>query len=253
MKEEIESTILINRQSVEQLKAAGKGLGWDPFIDEYCKGTTKMVHCEIANRGKHRAKILKMDKQVKEYGKLEESYHEESMVRMKEARKSFKEANRKIDAETKKKYDEAAKKPENMEKLRKVVFEKLNLAISETDMEPEYVPEITRAFEDTFKIAKEKGFSGIVDKIDKDIDELIKLRSDKEKNRGREHRSPLVWWKWIMIITIVGLSICALIATATGTGVLGGGFTAVLAVAVCAAGMAVAVTYFILFLIKGGC
>jgi hypothetical protein len=204
MKEEIESTTLINKQSLEQLKAMGKGLGWDPFIEEYCRGTTKMVHCEIANRGKRRAKILKMDKQAEEYGDLDESYHEESMVHMKQARKLFEEANKKIDAKTKKKYDEIAKKPENLEKIRKEVSERMNLAISETDIKPEDVPEITRAFEDTFKIAKEKGFSGIVNEIDKDLDELIKLRLDKEKNRGREHRSPVAWWKWFVIVGIIG-------------------------------------------------
>ena len=80
----------------------------------------------------------------------------------------------------------------------------MNLAITQTDMRPEEVPEIRQALEDALEIAKEKGFTGLVNHIDTSVDKLIKLRSDRSKNRGREHRSPIELWKWFVIVGIVG-------------------------------------------------
>jgi len=59
---------------------------------------------------------------------------------------------------------------------------------------------------------EKKGFTGVIEHADKQLDELVKIRSDKSKNWGRGHHSPLAWWKWFALAALVAIIIAWLVA-----------------------------------------
>ena len=91
------------------------------------------------------------------------------------------------------------KDKEKFQEIRVKSIETLQDSFLEDTQDPDVVMEISEILNDVFnKVDREKGTNGLLDFIESQLVELKKVRY-KEKNRGREHHSPLPWWKIIAI------------------------------------------------------
>jgi len=208
--EKIHYKIPLDYNKIKELKkAAKKGLGWDDVIGELWDASNELIRTEIANRGKNRAKILKMKEKEKIYDKKEKLHHKMSMGHLKKTIELIDESVKSFDN---KKIQELEKIKENVAPLRTEALDYIKESLLESDIEPEIAGEIVDSYEEVVKIVETDGFNGLVNNIKKNLNELIEIRSDESKNRGRDKKhSPLAWWKWIFIIGVAGVGIGTLI------------------------------------------
>lgn len=190
-----------------------KEAGWDKFSEEYWKGMKEILHCEKANRASKRAKKLELVELAKDQESLEDEYHKKSIDHFNKARKYFQNANEKVEEKKRKKFKEFTENKEKFKEFRKRLTELNKAYLTLADLEPEASDELLQIIEEEFDILEKEGYEGYIKHVDKQMEKLIKLRSDKTRNRGREHRSPLWWWKWFIIGGLVTALVGLIIAS----------------------------------------
>ena len=200
-------------ESVKYIKDGLKEIEWDKSFGEYWKGINEILQCEKADRAFKRAKKLEIPEIAEDQEILEEEYHAKSIEHFNNSRKFLKDSDKKLDKKKREKFNEFTKDKENFKKFRTEFSKVTKTYLSASDLEPETSVELIKIVEEELDILEKEGYEGYVKHLDKKMDELIQIRSDKAKNRGREHRSPLRWWKWFIIggivAAIVGIMIGA--------------------------------------------
>lgn len=210
MSERIYGKMPLDYSEIKELKTIAKvELGWDKVIGELWDSSNALLRTEIANRGKNRAKILKMKEREKTYKRREKSYHILSVGHLKKTLELIDESVKTLGDE---KINELEKVKENVAPLRNEALDFIKESLLEEDIEPEIPGEIVDIYEELVKVVEADGFKGLVNNIKKNLNELIEIRSDESKNRGRDEKhSPLLWWKWLIIAGIAGAGVAVLI------------------------------------------
>lgn len=170
----------------------------DNFNEEFRLATEEMARCEIAHRAYKRSKFLKDEEKAKQYGRIEKQHHEQSIKKLNNSLNSFKSARMKIKPDKLKDLEKVAKEEKSFEKMKVEYNKAINESILEMDLTVEETEELMAISNESLEYFKKHGFNKSLDKIESNLNELSALRSNEEKNRGREHRSPLAWWKWLV-------------------------------------------------------
>jgi hypothetical protein len=186
-------------QSIKSTKKGLKEIGWDKSFEESWKGFKETLHCEKADRGAKKAKKFKLEELAKDQEELEEEYHKSSLKHYKKALEYLKEANEKADKKKKEKFREFTKDKEEFKKFKDKLNEVATVYFVAKDLEPEESDELHQILNEELDVLEKEGYDGFVKHNEKKLQDLIEIRSDKTRNRGREHRSPIYWWKWFVI------------------------------------------------------
>lgn len=210
MSERIYGKRELDYSEIKELKTIAKiELGWDKVIGELWDSSNAFIRTEIANRGKNRAKILKMKEKEKTYDRWEKSYHILSVGHLKKTLELIDESVETLGDE---KINQLEKIKDNVAPLHNEALDFIKESLLEEDIEPEIAGEIVDIYEELVKIVEADGFKGLVNNIKKNLNELIEVRSDESRNRGRDEKhSPLPWWKWLIIAGVIGAGAGAII------------------------------------------
>ena len=194
----------------KQFKKASKTIiGWDKVIGKVWDASNELIRCEIADRARRRSELLKIKEKETHFKRLENSYHLLSIGHLKQSLELFEEADKKLDA---KKKQELGDIKEDLSSLRSETLDYIREELLNKDIDPEDASEIIQIYEEIFNVVEKEGFNGLKNKIKKNLNELIEIRSDETKNRGRGVKhSPIAWWKWLLIAAALGLGIGTLI------------------------------------------
>lgn len=79
------------------------------------------------------------------------------------------------------------------------------------DVPPVDAAEMVRLWDEASDALRKRGIAGLAKHFDDTLSEFDSVMS-ADRDYAREHRSPLEWWKWLIIIAIVCIAIAALIA-----------------------------------------
>ncbi|MFW9887809.1 MAG: hypothetical protein ACFFER_06485 [Candidatus Thorarchaeota archaeon] len=173
------------------LQKAGK-LG--SFMDSFWASTETLIESEISYRAQRRAELLGVPESGKHHAKMEKQHHERSVMQLKRTIKLLKSARKKLD-----KVEEIEEDLVEMDKVRDQALASFQDLLLQMDMEPVTSLEVLDIYKERFEKAKEKGVKALLDDAEEQLEELVRVRS-KEPNRGRdEKRSPILWWKKVMI------------------------------------------------------
>lgn len=211
MSEKLYKKTLIDYNDIKELKSFAKlELGWDKVVGEMWNSSNALMRCEIENRGKNRARILNMKEKEKIYERREKAYHRMSVGHL---RKTLDLIDESLKALGDDKIKQLEKIKDNLKPIRGEALDFFKESLVEEDLVPETTGEVVEIYDELVKIVETGGFSGLVHKIKKNINELIEVRSDESKNRGRdESHSLLTWFKWVLLAIMVGVGIALLIA-----------------------------------------
>lgn len=190
----------------EWLKALAPELG-DYYI-EYWEGMVNILHCERSYKASKRAKKLDNEDIANDQELLEKTYHEKSIKHLKKAKEFFNQGIKKYNQEVSQKMDDLIKDNNKKEEFKTENLKLIKLLLVEYDLEPDEAEGILEIFEEQVKLI-DGGFINLTSSFDKNIQELIDIRSNVENNRGRALNSPFPWWK---INAIIGLASWVIIA-----------------------------------------
>lgn len=196
-----------DRNKLKRLRKLSKEIGWENVIDEFFNGVEETINCEIANRGKKKANMLKIKEKEDYFNKKEKLHHNQSIEYLKLTNKLLEEADDRLDPETRKKIDEAIKAPDNLNTLKLKASKHFREVLIETDFDPEEATELLQMFDESFDVIEKEGFGGIVKKTKKQINDLIEVRSDEKNDRGRIRHSPMLLYKALAIGGLLGISL----------------------------------------------
>ena len=202
-----------DRTKLITLRKLSKEIGWEYVIDEFINGAEETLNCEIANRGKKKAKMLKMKEKEKEdyFKKKEKLHHNQSMEFFKLTNKLLEEADVRLDPGTRKKINEVLKDPDNLKTLKLRALKNFREELFDNDLDPEEATELLQMFEESFDGIENEGFGGLAKKIKKQINDLIEVRSDEEKDRGRVRNSVILLYKALIIAAALGITLIAVL------------------------------------------
>jgi hypothetical protein len=168
------------------------------LIENYFDAIDEMIECEINNRAMKRSNLFKLKDSAEHFKRIEELHHKKSMHLMEKAQKSFSKSVQKL---KKKDIDDMdlKLKTKDYQKALDDSVTTLNLELLEFDFDSEECEEITQVYNNQLKIIKEKGMSGIINEVDITFKEIINLRNNTNKDRGREHHSRIPWHKKLVL------------------------------------------------------
>lgn len=195
----------IDKRNIKSLrKISDDLLGSDNLIKEMWYSTEQILLCEASNNAKNRASVLGFENRKQYFERIERSHHLLSENHLKKMLNEFKRIR-------KEKKTDFEKYKLDKEKLRAFKIETLNILkteLLEKNLKPDEVLEIVQIYEEILDKTEESGINGLMDIVEEKMDELISVRSNVEKNRGRDERhSPLPWWKWLLIFSTCGVSV----------------------------------------------
>jgi len=182
--------------------------GFPGFIESFWETFDSLIQTEIKNRRYKMAELLNKSDAIKErQRKKEKKHHDRSMLRINMAIANFKEERKLLKTKNLEEMDGVLKDKEKFGRLKDMAIETLQDSFLETSEDPTVVMEVLDLFKDTFtKVGDGRGANGLLDYIEEELEELKRVRSE-EKDRGREHRSPLPWWKVPMLYAVAGIFI----------------------------------------------
>ncbi|MBA7517712.1 hypothetical protein ES705_09766 [subsurface metagenome] len=194
---------LLEAPTYVKLSEFDKGREIVDFATPFLRGIEGFTNCEVIHRRAERAKALQLPKSDY-YEKFSELQNNRGMRNIDSAKKSLEIfINR---------------NPQGFEKdipkdiLQEAMDESEIIMKNESfekDIKPEEAKEIWEEVVKIRKIANEKGTRGLADHLVYAMDNLRKSRIDLDK--GRKPASPLVWWKSLAIIGLIGLALFILI------------------------------------------
>lgn len=169
-------------------------------FQEYWNGLKEMIKCEITFRARAKAERLNFPELINHYENKEKIFHKQSIDHMKKSLRDFKEANEKIDPKTIKKLDNIAKNPVMIKRFQTEILDYSKCSLIDIDVDADTTEEVLQIYENIInEVIAKKGFTGLIEHFDDNVNKLIEIRSDERQNRGREHRSPIRWWKYLAI------------------------------------------------------
>lgn len=246
---EVEWEVPIKKKKLLKTYNRAREFGWDKFLELFFDGTIEMIKSEKAYRKIRRASVFKKKNMINQYENLENKHHDRSINHIKDSIRYFKEANKKIEPKTKELIEKNLKNPDHIAQLRNLVFNDLEQSLLDSDFDEETTSEIKQCFEETFSEVENRGLEGSLDYIETKLNELILIRSDKEKNRGRGPKSPFAWWKMIFII-VAGAAILVAWILALGEPITAPGVIAKIAAA---KGISESIVLWVGLLLVAGC
>ena len=179
----------------------------DPVALLFSAGES-FINCEILNRKAERANVLNLPKGASEYFKdLSLLHNRQGLRRLQRAGKAVQEAIKMY--------------PKVLEKEGKLVSEKemkdilrdydgmFKSELFEMDITSTEAQEIWNEYKKARNIVDVNGMSGLITYAGEKINELEKARKDLAK--GREHTSPLPWWKIVLIAVALVVSIASVV------------------------------------------
>jgi hypothetical protein len=210
------------KEAIDDLKNGLKKIGWDESFENYWSGLKEIIQSDKANKAFNRTKKLGYMDLSRDQELLEEKYNDNALVYLRKAKEQFINANKKIKKEDRQNFNQIASNNVEFKKIQNQTIELIESMLCKEDIEPIESEEVIKIFGEKFKIIESDGFDGLVNHMNDQIDELIKIRQDKDKDRGREHHSPLKWWKYVAIGgLVVGIAGILWIAWNVGGGPAG--------------------------------
>jgi hypothetical protein len=88
--------------------------------------------------------------------------------------------------------------------------EALVQALSKFNVDPEDFREVLGIWDETSRVASERGAEGLHERIVRNLETFIEQR--KRPNRGNQPHSPLPWWKYVLIAVYIGAAVFAVVA-----------------------------------------
>jgi len=194
--------------SMKEFSFRAERAGFSGFVGSFWEVLDSLIQTEINHRRNRLVNLLRKDERIQErYSEKEKKHHDRSILRIDKALNNFKEERKYLNMKKFDKMDKIIKDKEKFQEIRVKSIETLQDSFLEDTQDPDVVMEISEILNDVFnKVDREKGTNGLLDFIESQLVELKKVRS-KEKNRGREHHSPLPWWKIIAIALWLGVAI----------------------------------------------
>ena len=195
----------IDKRNIKSLrKITDDLLGSDNLIKEMWYSTEQVLLCEASNNAKNRASVLKFKNRKQYFERIERSHHMLSENHFKKMLSEFK----KIRKEKKTELEKIKLDKEKFKTFKTEILTILKPELLEINLRSEEVLEIVQIYDEIFEKSEEGGVNGLMDIIEEKMDELITVRSNTEKNRGRdESHSPLPWWKWLLVFSVCGVGI----------------------------------------------
>ena len=200
------------KSMTELKKIAQETIGLGEFMGALWDGAESLVQCEIAHRAQRRAKLLEIPESIEYHGRREKLHHEHSVRHLKRSIELLRRSRQKIDPAKIRELDAFAKKPAEFRQSRAKSIEAFKRDLLENDIEPEAAREVADIIEQIFdEVVEKKGFSGLLDYSEKQLNDLIERR-EKDEMRGRgEYSSPIVWWKAVAIAAVLGIAVIVVI------------------------------------------
>ena len=211
---EIESTLA-------HLKGPAFRAGISESVVEFYKTIDSLVLCELAYRKGRIAEKRKKAELKEKHVKKEKQLHEKSIVQIDKTLKILRKERKKHDKTRLKELDDQIKNPSEFQKFREASTEAAQSALLDSNTEPNIAMEILEKHDillDT--VLKEHGYSGLLDHVEEKLEELKNVRSTRP-NRGRdEYNDDINWWKVIIVVGALCVSVgcgiaCASAATVT--------------------------------------
>lgn len=198
---------LMNNSSLRFAKA-----GFPGFIGSFWETLDSLIQTEIKNRRYKIAELLNKSDEIKErQRRKEKKHHDRSLRRINMTIKNFKEERKLLNTKYLEKMDEVLKDKVKFGRFKDMAIETLQDSFLETSEEATVVMEVIDIFKDTLnKVGDGRGADGLLDYIEEGLEELKRVRSE-EKDRGREHRSPIAWWKAALFYAMAGIYIAIVI------------------------------------------
>lgn len=189
------------KEAIERMKKIHQEMPkMDKSFQEYWNGIKAMIKCEINYRARTKAEKLDFPELISHYENKEKIFHKQSIGHMKKSLGFFKEANEKIDPKTIQKFDNIAKSSAIVKKFQTELLDYSKYSLIDTDVDAATAEEVLQIYEKIIdEVISKKGFTGLVKHFADNVNKLIEIRSDERQNRGRIHRSPLYWWKYLAI------------------------------------------------------
>jgi hypothetical protein len=170
------------------------------IVLSFMDGAEEMVRCEKVFRKSRRAVLLKNPNISKAMVDFEKKHHEKSIQHLEKALSHFKSFKEKFDPKLKEKINKNLKDKEHLKKLKEEMKKPIDELLLDTDFNEAEIKEFMDIYNEELLEFEKNDVDGNIDRFESKLKELAKLRSDEEKNRGREHRSPIAWWKYFVLV-----------------------------------------------------
>ncbi len=207
MLNEFKLSILENPAFAEFNSFVGDYKFGDP-ITLFFKANESFVNCEILHRQAERANVLSLPKGCSEYYEgLAKLHNTQGLRRLQRAARAVKKAVTM--------YPNVLAKEDELvsEKEMKEILSDYDVMIKnelfEMDLTSVEAKEVWDEYVKNREIVNTKGMSGLINYFAQQMDKLTELRTDLAK--GREHHSPLPWWKIVLIAGALVVSVASVV------------------------------------------
>ena len=185
-------------KGMELFKSRAEKVGLGQTADSFFKTLDYLIQTEVEYRKVQVANSLKNSELKSKHEKKEKEYHGQSISQLEKTINLLKKERSQVE----KKIQEIGEDPIKYKKIREEYQKKFKESIFDVTMDPPITIEVLELGEKLFnEVDEKKGIAGVFDLFESKLEELKKARS--KESRGREHMSPLVWWKWVAMVAYV--------------------------------------------------
>ncbi len=175
-------------------------------MDSFWLSLDSIILEEIEHRKGRLAHSLERPDRRTRHEEREKKQHNKSIIQLDKTLKLFRKERKKLAKKKVDDLDKLVKDRAKFEKIREKSLSTFQDSLLDNALDPDVAVEIYEILVEVFgKVDTEKGIGSVLDNIENLIEELERTRS--KENKGREHRSPLLWWKWAAIALYLGVAI----------------------------------------------
>jgi hypothetical protein len=192
------------RAAMREFSVRAEYSGIGETVGEFWLSLDAIVQTEIEYRRNRLATSLKKEKAKEKHSMKEKKFHEKSLKRIDKTIRALRKERKKLDRKKLEEKNKHFRDNVTFRKFQTKTMETLNNEFLESYIDPDIALEVSGIFDDVFsRINKDKGVVGILDLIEEQLEDLKKVRT--KPSRGREHGSPLPWWKIGALIALGGV------------------------------------------------
>jgi len=176
-----------SESAVATLKAAGEAAvpGWGRATQELLDASEMVIRCEAANRKRLRAVAFGLTDIARGEAALERTSHSQSVAHMKSFRRELKGGYRRLPVKQRSSLDRFARDPKLMSTIASQGLEHFKRCLVDEDLPPDQAGHLPGILEEVFTRLERDGVSGLIENLDRKAEEVIRIRSDRQQDRGR--------------------------------------------------------------------